>query len=143
MANTKTNGTARALRIGLGATLVAAAALAFSGDALAHGKHKHGKHHGRHAPVVVVPAPVAPPVVLRDVRAYAPYRAATVWYAPHRHRHVVYRFPVATRYGVVYEPYAYCDGHRYGVVTGPVVYDRRPHGYVSFGDEHVRIGIGF
>lgn len=155
MRSTKTNVGHRALRIALGATLVAAAALAFSGEAEARGKYKHGnKHHRHHGQTLVVPRPVAPSmylrpivvprrIVVRETRFYDPYRYGSVWYAPHRHAHVVYRFPVATRYGTIYEPHAYCDGLRFGVVSGPVVYDERPHGYVTFGDERVRFGIGF
>ena len=33
---------------------------------------------------------------------------------PHRHRHVVYQFPVWVDGGVYYRPYVYCNGSLYG-----------------------------
>lgn len=150
MKTTKTNVRSRGTRIALAATLVAAAALAFSGDALAGGKHKHFKSHRHghsHGAVVYVPAPVriAPIVVPTRIYAkkayrYDPYFVENAWYGPHRHVHAVYRFPVETRYGVAYRPYGYCDGRLVGEVYLPAP---RPRGYVTFGGEHFRIGIGF
>lgn len=152
MKTTKTNVRSRGTRIALAATLVAAAALAFSGDALAGGKHKHFKSHGHghghsHGAVVYVPAPVriAPIVVPTRIYAkkayrYDPYFVENAWYGPHRHVHAVYRFPVETRHGIVYRPYGYCDGHLVEEVYLPAP---RPRGYVTFGGENFRIGIGF
>src|SRR5262245_35717569 len=105
-----------------------------SGDTLAghgygHGKHyAHGNGHVRHGCGAVAVAPVRwRPVVIPRVIAVArpsPYRTyydRRVWYAPHRHAHVVYRFPVAASVGVVLRPYTYCGAHLF-VAPPPAPY---------------------
>ena len=157
MRSSGTNAGRLALRFALTAALAAATAIFFSGDAEARGKYKvakHGHHPPHSVPVVVVSAPIRPVAVMRpfvvptrivhqDVRTFAPYRYGTVWVPEHRHSHVVYRFPVATPYGVTYQSHAYCDGSRVVIPVVPVVHDDRPHGFVSFGNGNVHFGIGF
>ena len=53
------------------------------------------------------------------------------YYAPHRHRHVVYSFPVWIGGVVEYRPYTYCDGRLFGPVSV------RPRVWVEWGrDDH-------
>lgn len=112
-------------------------AFAGRGHGYGHSKH-HGKHHGKGHHVIVgghhhghsgyhvsrhrghhhfeVPRAIHS----HYVRTYRPYYYGRTYYAPHRHHHVVYRFPV---YGVyeqpVYYPYAYCGDELFarGVFT--------------------------
>jgi hypothetical protein len=91
------------------------------------------------APRVVAHRPFVVPrhVSYRTVRAYDPYFSSRVFFPAHHHYHVIYRFPVYTAYGVVYQPYSYCggslfDGYGYG-----------PSGYVSFGGPHFGVAFGF
>jgi hypothetical protein len=56
----------------------------------------------------------------RYARVYRPYFWTTVYDPVHRHDHAVYRFPVHTPYGQIYEPYVYCGAHltdRGGAIT--------------------------
>lgn len=45
--------------------------------------------------------------------AYDSYFSGRVYFAPHRHVHLVYAFPVYTPYGVEYDPYYYCGDELY------------------------------
>lgn len=92
-----------------------------------HGRSgKHGNYHGRgHAVVVqryerhherhhqrgyashrrfVVPRSIH----TYRVRSYRPYYYGRVYYAPHRHYHTLYSFPVYGYGEPIYYPYAYC-----------------------------------
>lgn len=97
--------------------------LAFAGSpAWADGHHHHWKHHHHYrpvpAPVVIVQHPLPPPPVLvvptyiahDDFIRYQPYYSHRYWNSRHRCWHQVYRFPMQTVHGVVYQPYAYADG---------------------------------
>ena len=101
-----------------------------------HGKYKkHKKYKGhdrydhydhgyrgsyytdRRPPHFVVP----PHLYHRDYRTYDRYYRGSTYYAPHRHSHRVYLFPVIVDgYYTEYRPYAYCgeayypDQYRYG-----------------------------
>lgn len=136
-------------RIALAAAVAWGAAAVTATDAEAHGRHGHHKKHARAH--VVVPGNavrVAPVIVPRRIHptavaVYRPYYADRVWYTGHRHFHSMYRFPVATSYGVVYRPYAYCDDR---VFEGYGYDDRHRDpvdGYVTIRAPHVSIGIGF
>ena len=88
--------------------------------------HAHVGHHpkrihfrGRFA----VPARIGH----AHVEHYRPYYQGRAYYAPHRHHHTVYDFPVRIRSGYVVRPHYYCGGDLYG---GHVAY-RGPR--VSFG----------
>jgi len=99
-----------------------------AGPALAHGHGRHPDHGpcGVHAacgprgpvrPVVAPRAFAAPagfivPPRLTPALVYAsrPYLAGDFYYGPHRHRHVVYSFPVAVGGVVSYRPHVYCGG---------------------------------
>jgi hypothetical protein len=81
--------------------------------------------HVRH---VVVPRRIR----AREVRIYRPYYSGRVYYPRHRHAHVVYYFPVRTRYGVVYRPHEYYDGRLF--LDGHVAYHGDRFGFtVGFG----------
>ena len=41
---------------------------------------------------------------------YRPYYEGTVYFAPHHHRHAIYRFPVTVGRGPVFREHFYCDG---------------------------------
>ena len=136
----KRNDQPRRTRLGLSAlgvigfaafAMVAAPAPAEAGDRHHHHKYKvysHGYRHvyGHTRPAVHYVAPpvryVTAPVRLDHVSAdiYRPYYWKRTWYAPHRHAHAIYRFPVATADGPVYTPYGYC-GNRIFVAPRPVV----------------------
>ena len=97
-----------------------------AGEALAHGHGRHGDHghgHGRHghgAPVRHVIAPrvlaapsgflVPPRLTPAFVYSSRRYLAGDFYYGPHRHRHVVYSFPVVVGGAVAYRPHVYCGG---------------------------------
>lgn len=110
-------------RIVVGA--VALALLAPAGEALAHGHGRHsgddhGRGHGHGAPVRHVVAPrvlaapsgfIAPPRLTPTfVYSSRHYLAGDFYYGPHRHRHVVYSFPVVVGGSVAYRPHVYCGG---------------------------------
>ncbi|MDX1388663.1 MAG: hypothetical protein R3344_05710 [Acidobacteriota bacterium] len=119
-------------------------AIALATPALAHDrrhsrKHRGHHHHGSHRHVsqhhvdawrghFAVPARIDH----RHVEVYRPYYWTRVYDRRHRHHHSVYRFPVSTPYGVVYEPYAYCDGRLF-------------HDGVQFSyhGRHVAVSVGF
>lgn len=50
-----------------------------------------------------------------DLHLYNSYHHSRVYYAPHKHYHVIYRFPVYVDYGVEYRPYAYCEDKFFAV----------------------------
>ena len=82
--------------------------------ATGHGRHGHG------APVRHVVAPrvlaapsgflVPPRLTPAFVYSSRPYLAGDFYYGPHRHRHVVYSFPVVVGGAVAYRPHVYCGG---------------------------------
>lgn len=117
----------------LAAGILALVLLAPAGTALAHDHGRHGGRdrcggHGRpghRAPVhrVVVPRVVAPRVLpapagfvvpprLTPALVYSsrPFLAGDFYFAPHRHRHVVYSFPVVVGGVVTHRPHVYCGG---------------------------------
>lgn len=108
-----------------------------------HGHHKkshphHWKQGRGHRPVFVVPSYIP----ARHVVEYQPYFVARSWYRPHRHRHVVYRFPVYTDFGMVYRPYTYCGDHVfYG--DGFRGYDDDVHGRVAVAGPNFGLSIGW
>jgi hypothetical protein len=132
----------------LGAAVLSALVLTPSAEAGHKHKrkwHKKAKvHHVHHATycaapgcVVIHPRParrfVAVPARIhrRQVAAYRPYYGGEVFFAPHRHYHAVYYFPVQTRRGIVYRPEFYCGGGRY---TG---------NHVAYHGEHVSFRVSF
>jgi hypothetical protein len=99
-------------------------------------RHRHA-YRRDHRPIYrsvvrerfVVPHRIARPHV------YDRYFSGRVYFAPHRHAHVVYAFPVYTPYGVEYEPHYYC---------GPELYVEHP-GYAYDSDyrsRRPRVSIG-
>jgi len=97
-----------------------------------HWKHGHGEYRRSYRPVFVVPSYIPAPRVVE----YQPYVVQRAWYRPHNHRHVVYRFPVYTDFGVVYRPYTYCGDH----IFSP---DNDVHGRIAFGGPNFGVAIGF
>jgi hypothetical protein len=113
-------------RIAAGA--LALALLVPAGTALAHDHGRHGGHgHGRGrgypghgVPVHRVVAPrvpaapagfVVPPRLTPSlVYSSRPYLTGDFYYGPHRHRHVVYSFPVVVGGAVAWRPHVYCGG---------------------------------
>ncbi len=93
--------------------LAVAAGLIVGAGLLAAPAYAHGPHLG-----VAVNFPVPSFIAPWDAVRLAPYVAARVAVGPRLH--VVYRFPVETPYGLVYRPYAYCDGRLVGLAVGPV-----------------------
>jgi hypothetical protein len=104
------------LRRALVAAALPAALVACAPPAAAHGRaghrgHGHGRgwaghavrHHGHIRPPAVIHHHHAP--------AFRSHFAGSFHFAPHRHAHAIYAFPVATSYGVVYRPHVYCGGH--------------------------------
>ena len=102
----------------------------------------HGHRHGVRFERFVVPRVLRH----RHARDYAAYRAGSAWYAPHRHAHRVYYFPVRLRGTWVYEPHFYCGrelfidrGYRYRDRYG-----RDPvRGYLDVGCPRFRVRVGF
>lgn len=97
-----------------------------------HWQHRHSEHRRDHRPAFVVPRFIPAPRVVE----YRPYFHARTWYRPHRHRHVVYRFPVYTEFGVAYRPYTYCGDHLFRV-------DDDVHGRIAFSGPNFGVNIGF
>jgi hypothetical protein len=96
--------------------------------------HNHHRHQIRGGRVYVSGARfVAPPriVVAADVRAFGPYYQGRIYYGPHRHHHAAYLFPVATPYGVAYQPHYYCGG------------DLHTRARVSFSSPSFSVSVGF
>lgn len=96
-------------------------------------------------------------IATRDFRDYRSYRVRG-WTAPGHRSYVVYRFPVVTRVGVVFQDFTYCDGVLVGAPTAVIRTGRAPRygyddlyyrwddrvgGYVEFRGPRVSIGIGF
>jgi hypothetical protein len=102
-----------------------------------HKQIKHYKHHGHHVRgghvYVSRPRFVAPPriVLAADVRTFDPYYQGQIYYGPHRHRHAVYAFPVATPYGVAYQPHYYCGG------------ELHTRARISFSSPRFSVSVGF
>ncbi len=85
----------------------------------------HGHGHGHSG--FVVPKAIHP----HHAKLYKPYFHSNVYYAPHRHHHAIYYFPVYS-YGVpVYQPYAYCGSEVYA------------SGYLAFGSPRFGLYFGF
>ena len=78
--------------------------------------HSNGPAHG-YAAFPTVPRSI----VVRERGYYQPYYSGRVFYAPHHHYHVAYRFPVYVGGSVVYQPYYYCGDSLFvgGAVTLP------------------------
>ena len=121
-----------------------------------HGHHDRGHHagHGRHGshPVFGHDHPrhrvdirhrgirdsrrytsfvIPQRIYARDHHVFSRHHQGRIFYAPHRHHHAVYDFPVYTRYGYVYRPHYYCDG---ALFLG---------GQVSFGNRNFRVHVDF
>ncbi|MCZ6832186.1 MAG: hypothetical protein O7F11_00420 [Acidobacteria bacterium] len=117
------------------AGLVIGFGLALPQDSLAGNKHRHHivkvhVGHGHHAYRRAVASPYAVQrrgyvraghftvprqIVVRAERdRYRSYYNRRVYYAPHRHYHQVYDFPVYYQERRVPRPYAYCNGNLYG-----------------------------
>jgi len=131
-------------------TAVGAAFLLSSGTVRAHENHHRGHARSRAAfvapaPVVRAPVVVVPrTIVVRDAWRYRAYRPRSAYYAPHRHVHVVYTFPVNTPYGIVYRPYAYCGDHLFvPPVAYGVAHPEGVSGSVQFVGPNFSVGIGF
>jgi hypothetical protein len=65
-------------------------------------------------------------------REYRPYFDRHVWFAPHRHRHATYYFPVVVDGYRSYRRYDYCDGALF-----------QPRGSVGYDGGHWGIRIDF
>lgn len=154
---TTTHRSFRRIGIALGAFVFALGLANLPAEAgRGHGKHdhKHGKSaHARgygygHAPghakgrLAFVNAPrgfhfaVPQQIRVSHARELYPYHRSNVYYAPHRHVHAVYDFPVRVSGGWVYQPYAYC-GH--DLFVEPVA----PHRYVSVNSPRLSVSFGF
>jgi hypothetical protein len=112
------------------------AALLFASASPAEARSKGNRVHSRSHVVHKVqklhkPFVVPRHVSFRTVRVYDPFFNGRVFFSPHRHFHRVYRFPVVTTYGVVYQPYSYCGDELF---TG---------GYVAFGGPHISARVRF
>lgn len=113
-ANPRVRSRARSLLV---AVAVAAAVLvAFPSPADAHGRGSswrgpRGAAHGHHKKVPRF-------IAVERHGDYHPYLSGRVYYAPHHHHHVRYRFPVFVNGVVVHRPYDYCGGRLF--VTGAV-----------------------
>jgi hypothetical protein len=59
----------------------------------------------------------------RDYRAYDRYFHGAFYYAPHRHHHRVYHFPVIVGGYTEYRPYAYCGDAYFAGHYGYAPYD--------------------
>jgi len=119
--------------------------------ALAHPKHGHRHHgqrhhdqrhhahrtHAHYAPqyerVRLAPVPfVVPRHIDRfEQRRLERYFRGSVWYAPHRHRHTVYAFPVRYRGEWIERPHYYCAGTFHEVAR------------VTYSGPRVSIRVGF
>lgn len=113
------------------AVLLVAGAAVFLAPAAAqaHEREHRRNDRGRHGRVVPAPPPLRPHIQLQVPIApprhlsvhrhgdWDRYHRGSVYYAPHRHRHVVYHFPVETRHGVVLRPYYYCGDELFFVGT--------------------------
>lgn len=82
----------------------------------------HPRHHGRY---VGRAFHVPRRIVRRQFEAYNPYFHGKIYFAPHRHRHDVYYFPVRTRFGWEYRPHYYCRGELFLDTRGHVSYHGR------------------
>jgi hypothetical protein len=93
--------------------------------------HGHGGHRG-HAVSRAPRGHIKVPRVMGSPyrRAYAGYYAGNVYYAPHHHRHLAYRFPVYVGGVVVTRPYEYCGGNLF--IQGAVMLPRLAIG-LNFG----------
>ena len=100
-----------------------------------HARHhvrsdNHGRHHVRHdsrvfygdvrvrphrafGPRAQLSFSIPARIHRRDRHDYRPYFRGDFYYAPHRHSHVLYSFPVYGEYGTRYVDRYYCDGELY------------------------------
>jgi hypothetical protein len=56
----------------------------------------------------------------REREVFSPYFAGQVYYRPHHHDHIVYRFPVLVNGVVVYRPYYYCENRLFVATSIPM-----------------------
>jgi hypothetical protein len=159
----------------LGAAILVAGLLAFPAAAKAddHGHgHGHGNGHGNgnayghsdrddhgywhgdyraHPRPAYYAYPTVPRVIVPGAAVYRPYYAGPVYYGPHHHMHVTYRFPVFVNGVVTYRPYTYCGDDLFvpPVVVGPAyvaapppVVQPLPHLAIgfSFGSPNLAVG---
>ena len=97
--------TTRALLLGAGLV----AALLVASPATADERHKpRGRSRVAAEPYRRVHVHVPRRIDSRNRGQYRDHRAGRVYYKPHHHRHVVYRFPVLVSGAVAYQPYYYC-----------------------------------
>ena len=109
----------------LAASVVAVGLVGYAPPAEAgHKHHNRGhavhKHHGHRRDVSV-------PRVIRGRAEYGRFYAGRAFYAPHRHYHPTYRFPVLVNGVVVYRPYSYCGEHIF--LSRPVALPRLAIGF--------------
>lgn len=84
---------------------------------------RHGRHHSSGVDVRIrAYNHHAVPRVLyaREREVFSPYFAGQVYYRPHHHYHIVYRFPVLVDGVVVYQPYYYCENRLFVAASVPV-----------------------
>ena len=107
------------------------------------GEHGHSNGHGHgdgYGPAHGYAGfPTVPRSIVVGQRGYyQPYYSGRVYYAPHHHYHVAYRFPVYVGGSVVYQPYYYCGDSLF--VGGAVALPHLAFG-INFGSPHgVSIG---
>jgi hypothetical protein len=115
-----------------------AATLALAGSVSS--TEAHPKHfRGGHRIVVSHPVPRTTFVIphripVHRAHVFDPFFHGRVFFAPHRHFHVVYHFPVVTGFGIVYEPFTYCDGVLFAPPFG---------GFLSYSSPRVGVFVGF
>ncbi|MDX1388426.1 MAG: hypothetical protein R3344_04520 [Acidobacteriota bacterium] len=99
-----------------------------------HDPHRSASRHRVHTTVDIDRGRFVVPVRIEDrhVASYRPYFWTRLYDPAHRHHHAVYRFPVHTSFGVVYEPYVYCEGRWF------------PDGLrISYHGRHVAFSVDF
>ena len=84
---------------------------------------RSGKHHGFDIPHRI-----------HDDRrrAYRPYYERSVYFAPHHHRHAVYRFPVRVGHGSGFREHFYCNDELF-----------LDHGRLDYRGRRFSISLGF
>jgi len=111
-----------------------------------HDRHRHGRHHvDRHRDRYRDHRRFERPQhrryqrfdVPRDIqrdhyREYRPYLDRQVWFAPHRHRHSSYHFPVVIDGYRTSRRYDYCEGELF-----------RPYGSVGYEGRNFGIRLNF
>lgn len=92
-----------------------------------HQEFRRGRHDHHERRRFVVPRAIH----RHERRQFLRYGYGESWFAPHRHSHAVYYFPVQRRHGWIYEPHFYC-GDRLFVGN-----------HVHFAGPRVRFSIDF